>query len=82
MTAANKSVKVQTRSPEEIKQHNFLELPDGEVQAISQAAISKTLAEKKLMGLPITIWNNGNPYRQYPDRRIEHIQLDFTSKTK
>ncbi len=82
MTAANKGVKIQPRSPEEIEQHNFMELPDGEVQSISQTAISKALAEKKLMGLPITIWNNGNPYRQYPDGRIEYIQLDFASKTK
>jgi hypothetical protein len=73
---------METRSSAEIEQHNFMELPNGEVQALSQAAISKALAEKQLMGLPITIWNNENPYRQYPNGRIEYIQLNLASKAK
>jgi hypothetical protein len=52
-----------------------MELPDGEVNAISEAAVSKVLAQKQAMGVPITIWNDGNPYRQYPDGRVEYIQV-------
>jgi hypothetical protein len=50
-------------------------LHDGEVNEISQAAVCQALAQKEAMGLPITIWNNGNPYRQHPDGRIEYIQI-------
>jgi hypothetical protein len=82
MILPSKSGIMEPRSSAKIEQHNFMELPNGEVQSLSQAAISKALAEKQLMGLPMTIWNNGNPYRQYPDGRIEYIQLDLTSKAK
>jgi hypothetical protein len=59
----------------EKEQSNFMGLRDGEVDIISQEAVAKALAQKQAMGLPITIWNNGNPYRKYPDGRIEHIQV-------
>jgi hypothetical protein len=52
-----------------------MELPDGEVNAISEAVVANALAKKQAMGLPITIWNDGNPYRQYPDGRVEYIQV-------
>jgi hypothetical protein len=75
MTAINDGLKVQSPEPAQFERHNFMELRDGEVNAISQAAVSKALAQKEAMGLPITIWNNGNPYRQHPDGRIEYIQM-------
>jgi hypothetical protein len=59
----------------EKEQSNFMGLRDGEVDIISQEAVAKALAQKQAMGLPITVWNNGNPYRKYPDGRIEHIQV-------
>jgi hypothetical protein len=71
MTAINK---VLPRSIEELGGHNFLDLDDGKVDAISQAAVTESLEQKQSMGLSITIWNNGNPYRKYPDGRIEYIQ--------
>jgi hypothetical protein len=67
MTTVNDGLKVQSRSVAEVDRYNFLDLPDGEVDAISQAAVSQALAQKQAMGLSITIWNNGNPYRQYSD---------------
>jgi hypothetical protein len=75
MTTINDGLKVQSRSVAEVDRYNFLELPDGKVDTISQAAVSQTLAQKQSMGLPITIWNDGNPYRQYSDGRIEYIQV-------
>ena len=75
MTAINDGLKVQLPEPSQFERHNFMELRDGEVDAISQAAVSKALAQKEAMGLPITIWNNGNPYRQHHDGRIEYIQI-------
>ena len=75
MTAINDGLKVQLPEPSQVERHNFMELRDGEVEAISQAAVSKALAQKEAMGLLITIWNNGNPYRQHPDGRIEYIQI-------
>ena len=75
MTAINDGLKVQLPEPSQVEWHNFMELRNGEVDAISQAAVSKALAQKEAMGLPITIWNNGNPYRQHPDGRIEYIQI-------
>jgi hypothetical protein len=75
MTAVNNDLKVQFRPGEEMEQHNFLGLRDGEVEVVSQEAVAKALAQKQAMGLPITVWNDGNPYRKYPDGRIEYIQL-------
>jgi hypothetical protein len=75
MTAVNNDLKVQSRPVEEMEQHNFLGLWDGEVELVSQEAVAKALAQKQAMGLPITVWNDGNPYRKYPDGRIEYIQL-------
>jgi hypothetical protein len=72
MTTVNDGFKVQSRSVAEVDRYNFLELPDGEVDAISQVAVSQALVQKQAMGLPITIWNNGNPYRQYSDGRVEY----------
>jgi hypothetical protein len=72
MTTVNDGFKVQSRSVAEVDRYNFLELPDGEVDAISQVAVSQSLVQKQAMGLPITIWNNGNPYRQYSDGRVEY----------
>jgi hypothetical protein len=74
MTAVNNELKVQSRLVEEMDRHNFLGLQDGEVEVISRKIVSQALAQKQAMGLPITIWNNGNPYRKYPDGRIEYIQ--------
>jgi hypothetical protein len=75
MTAINDGSNVQSRSIAAVDQYNFMELPDGEVDAISQAAVANALAKKQAMGLPITIWNDGNPYLQYPDGRVEYIQV-------
>jgi len=74
MTAINDGLKVQS-PPAQFERHNFMELRDGKVNEISQAAVCQALAQKEAMGLPITIWNNGNPYRQHPDGRIEYIQI-------
>jgi hypothetical protein len=75
MTTVNDGLKVQLRSLEEVDRHNFMGLRDGEVDAISQEAVSTALAHKQAMGLSITVWNDGNPYRKYPDGRIEYIQM-------
>lgn len=75
MTTVNDGLKVQSRSVSEVDRYNFMELSDGEVDALSQMAVSEALAQKQAMGLPITIWNEGNPYRQYLDGRIEYIQV-------
>jgi hypothetical protein len=74
MTAVNKGLKVKPQSIEELEQHNFLGLCDGEVDVISQQAVHKALVQKQKMGLPITIWNDGSPYKKYPDGQIEYIQ--------
>jgi hypothetical protein len=42
--------------------HNFLGLKDGEVEQISQEAVRDALAQKQVMGLPITVWNDGEPW--------------------
>jgi hypothetical protein len=54
---------------------NFMGLPDGEVDIISQEAVARAIELKQARGLPITVWNNGNPYHRYPDGRIKHIQV-------
>jgi hypothetical protein len=75
MSAVNDVLSVsQSQLPEE-EQSNFMDLGDGEVDLISQKAVAKALARKQALGLPITVWNNGNPYRQFPDGRIEYIQV-------
>ena len=75
MTATNDGLKVPSRTLEEAEIPNFMGLPDGEVNAISQVAVANALTQKQAMGLPITIWNDGNPYRQYADGRIEYIKI-------
>jgi hypothetical protein len=74
MTTVNQGLKVKLQSTEELAKHNFLGLCDGEVDVISQQAVTEMLVQKQKMGLPITTWNNGNPYEKYPDGRIEYIQ--------
>lgn len=73
MTATNEVLTVFPSLKEE--QSNFMGLRDGEVDVISQEAVAREMVQKQVMGLPITVWNNGNPYRKYPDGRIEHIQV-------
>ncbi|WP_310487817.1 hypothetical protein [Chamaesiphon sp. VAR_69_metabat_338] len=75
MTAINDGSNRQLRSTAAVERYNFMELADGEVDAISQAAVATAIVQKQAMGLPITIWNEGNPYRRYPDGRVEYIQL-------
>jgi hypothetical protein len=75
MSAVNDVLSVpQSQLPEQ-EPSNFIGLQDGEVDLISQKAVAKALAHKQALGLPITIWNNGNPYHRFPDGRIEHIQV-------
>jgi hypothetical protein len=74
MTAVNNDLKVQPQVLEEMERHNFLGLRDGAVDVISQEAVAKALAQKQVNGLSITVCNDGNPYRKYPDGRIEYIQ--------
>jgi hypothetical protein len=74
MTAVNNDLKVQPQAVEEMDRHNFLGLRDGDIDVISQEAVAKALAQKQANGLPITVWNDGNPYRKYPDGRIEYIE--------
>jgi hypothetical protein len=73
MTATNEVLTVSPSLKEE--QSNFMGLRDGEVDVISQEAVALAMAQKQTMGFPITVWNHGNPYRKYPDGRIEHIQV-------
>jgi hypothetical protein len=76
MTAVNDgSQKIQSQLLIKLDNSNFMGLQDGEVDTISQAAVAKALTQKQAMGLPVTVWNNGNPYRKYPDGRIEYIQV-------
>jgi hypothetical protein len=76
MTAVNDgSQKIQSQLLKKLDNSNFMGLQDGEVDKISQAAVAQALTQKQAMGLPVTVWNNGNPYRKYPDGRIEYIQV-------
>jgi hypothetical protein len=72
MTSVNEMLIVPPSLEEESS--NFMGLQDGEVDIISQEAVAKAIAQKQARGLPISVWNNGNPYYKYPDGRIEHIQ--------
>ncbi len=74
MTVINDLLTVSQSQLEE-KQSNFMGLPDGEINIISQGAVARAVAQTQALGLPITVWNNGNPYRKYPDGHIEHIQI-------
>ena len=73
MTATNEVLTVPPSQSLEEEQLNFLGLQDGEVDIISQEAVAREIAQKQAIGLPITVWNNGNPYRKYPDGHIERI---------
>jgi hypothetical protein len=75
MNTVNEVLTVYSSQSLEEEPSNFMGLRDGEVDIISQEAVAKALAQKQAMGLPVTVWNNGNPYRKYPDGRIEHIQV-------
>jgi hypothetical protein len=54
---------------------NFLDLPDGELQRISQEAVRLDLQRKLEKGLPIFVWNDGKPCNRYADGRIEYIEM-------
>lgn len=75
MSAVNDVLSVSQSQLPEVEQSNFMGLQDGEVDLISQKAVAQAVAQKQALGLPITVWNNGNPYRQFPDGRIEYIQV-------
>jgi hypothetical protein len=75
MSAVNDVLSVSQSQLPEVEQSNFMGLQDGEVDLISQKAVAQAVAQKQALGLPITVWNNGNPYRQLPDGRIEYIQV-------
>lgn len=74
-TTTNDVLTVSQSLPLGEEQSNFMGLRDGEVDVISQAAVAEAITKKQAMGLPITVWNNGSPYRKYPDGHIEHIQV-------
>jgi hypothetical protein len=75
MTATNDMLTFAQPQLPEGEQSNFMGLRDGEVDTISQEAVVKAIAQKQTIGLPITVWNDGKPYRKYPDGRIKHIQV-------
>jgi hypothetical protein len=75
MTVVNDVLTLPQSQLLEEEQSNFMGLQDGEIDIISQEAVARAIAQKEALGLPITVWNNGNPYRKYPDGRIEHIQV-------
>ena len=75
MSAVNDVLSISQSQLPEQEQSNFMGLQDGEVDLISQKAVAKAIAQKQALGLPITVWNNGNPDLQFPDGRIEHIQV-------
>jgi hypothetical protein len=75
MTTTNDVLTVAQPLPSGEEQSNFMGLRDGEVDMLSQAAVAEAIAKKEAVGLPITVWNNGNPFRKYSDGHIEHIQV-------
>ncbi|NJN49040.1 MAG: hypothetical protein HC805_03670 [Alkalinema sp. RL_2_19] len=54
---------------------SFLDLPEGELQRLSQEAVLLDLKRKLNKDLPIVVWNDGRPYNKYADGRIEYIAL-------
>jgi hypothetical protein len=72
---ATLDIKAQIQPKGAVKPPNFLGLADGEVEQISQYAVRQALEEKQADGFPVTHWNGGKPYRQYPDGRSEAIQV-------
>ncbi len=75
MTTVNEMLISPSAPSLEEESSNFMGLQDAEVDIISQEAVARAIAQKQARGLPISIWNNGNPYYKYPDGRIEHIQV-------
>lgn len=75
MTTVNEVLTLPSSPSLEEEPSNFMGLQNGEVDIISQEAVSRAIELKQARGLPITVWNNGNPYRKYPDGRIEPIQV-------
>ena len=75
MTVVNDVLTLPQSQLLEEEQSNFMGLQDGEIDIISQEAVARAIAQKEALALPITVWNDGNPYRKYPDGRIEHIQV-------
>jgi hypothetical protein len=72
---ATLDTKAQIQPQGAVESPNFLGLADGEVEQISQDAVREALEQKQADGLPVTHWNGGEPYREYPDGRIEEIQI-------
>jgi hypothetical protein len=75
MTTPNDVITISQSLPLGEEQSNFMGLRDGEIDMLSQTAVADAIAKKEAVGLPITAWNNGNPFRKYPDGHIEHIQV-------
>jgi hypothetical protein len=53
----------------------FLDLPAGALQQLSQEAVLLDMQRKWDKGLPVVVWNEGQPYNKYPDGRLEYIAL-------
>jgi hypothetical protein len=75
MTTVNEMLIVPSSLSLEEESSNFMGLEDEEVDIISQEAVAREIAQKHVRGLPISVWNDGNPYYKYPDGRIEYIQV-------
>jgi hypothetical protein len=54
---------------------DFLGLLSGDFEKLAQEAVRLDLQRKLDQGLPVLVWNNGTPYNQYGDGRIEYLPL-------
>jgi hypothetical protein len=68
-----------TRSTEEelAVTPDFLGLLSGDFEKLAQEAVQLDLQRKLDQGLPVLVWNHGNPYNQYGDGRTEYLPLPF-----
>jgi hypothetical protein len=52
-----------------------LGLLSADFEKLAQEAVQLDLQRKLDQGLPVLVWNNGNPYNQYSDGQTEYLPL-------
>jgi hypothetical protein len=59
---------------------DFLGLLSSDFEKLAREAVQSDLQRKLDQGLPVLVWNNGNPYNQYSDDRTEYSPLPVIPK--
>jgi hypothetical protein len=54
---------------------DYLGLLTGDFEKLAREAVQLDLQRKLDQGLPVLVWNDGNPYNQYGDGRTEYLPL-------